>query len=81
MNFEIEIEKALRSKTPSLSLRSFLQDLLDNGEMKEKILQNLTEYRKKLFLPSQEREDDILLDMMDYVAGWCSPHMNLGGRK
>ena len=78
MNFENEIEKGLASEAPFLHLRSFLQELLDSGESKEKVLQSLAEYRKKLLLPNQEKEDDMLLDMMDYVAGWCSPHMKFG---
>jgi hypothetical protein len=32
-----------------------------------------------LRVQGKEREEDLLLEVMDFIEGWCSPHMKIGG--
>jgi hypothetical protein len=77
MDFEAELENALGSNTPLLTLRSFLQELLARGESRESLIEKLTKFREKLLLSGREKDDDLILELMDLLYGWCSPEMKL----
>ena len=55
------------------ALRTLLSKALEDGEKRETILIKMGELRK---LVSDEQED-ILLEVMDFLVGWCSPHAKL----
>jgi hypothetical protein len=52
---------------------NLLSKALKGGEKRETILANMEELRKSV---SDEKED-ILLEVMDLLVGWCSPHAKL----
>lgn len=45
------------------------------GESKT-TLEEALEQRRHMAMVTEE-EDDAILDVMDFVAGWCAPHMRL----
>jgi hypothetical protein len=46
---------------------------LKDGEKRETILANMEELRKSV----SDEQEDILLEVMDCLVGWCSPHAKL----
>jgi hypothetical protein len=55
------------------AIRALVEELRRNGEQKETILARLQELRGSV---SSEQED-VLLDVMDFLVGWCSPHAKI----
>ena len=55
------------------ALRTLLSKALEDGEKREAILTKLEELRKSV----SDEQEDILLEVMDFLAGWCSPHAKL----
>jgi len=55
------------------ALRTSLSKALEDGEKREAILTELEELRKSV----SDEQEDILLEVMDFLVGWCSPHAKL----
>src|SRR5215510_11259697 len=55
------------------ALRTLLSKALEDGEKREAILTKLEELRKLI----SDEQEDILLEVMDFLVGWCSPHAKL----
>jgi hypothetical protein len=65
-----------RSKTHEEALyavRDFVKKLREEGENKEDILARMQELRSSL----SDEQEDILLEVMDFLVGSCSPHMKI----
>ncbi len=77
MNPEELIEQALRSKEPVSELRSLAQRLLSQGQDQAAILALFERVRQRLRQESREADEDAVMDVMDFLTGWCSPHMKL----
>lgn len=67
----VEIEK---HRGDLLILREFLIRFKNNGMDKESMLKNLEELRSR---SDSEETEDILLDLMDFITGWCNPGLNI----
>jgi hypothetical protein len=64
---------ALESPEPLAALRDVvLRELDENGGNRERVLNDLEELR--LVLREAGQDEDLVLDMMDFLTGWCSPH-------
>lgn len=50
---------------------------LQGGFDKELLLQQLEEARAQLQMRGKEAEEDYVLEVMDYLVGWCSPGVRL----
>jgi len=37
--------------------------------------------RRQLREAGRDREEEVVLEIMDFLVGWCSPHMNLEPKK
>jgi len=55
------------------ALRTLLSKALRDGEEREALLGTMEELRKS----ASDDQEDILLDVMDCVVGWCGPHAKL----
>lgn len=55
------------------ALCTLLSKALEGGEQREAILTKLGELRKSV----SDEQEDILLEVMDFLVGWCSPHAKL----
>ena len=73
----VRFEKALAAKDPLGSLREELSALLDEGWSREALLRQLESDREALRSAGRSSEEDIVLEAMDFLAGWASPHMTL----
>jgi hypothetical protein len=67
---------ALDAEEPLVALRSTVADeLREHGDDRRRVLNDLEELR--LVLREEGRDEDVVLDVMDFVTGWCSPHERL----
>ena len=55
------------------ALRALVEKLRKEGETKEAILARMQELRSSV----SDEQEDILLEIMDFLAGWCSPHAKI----
>ncbi|MDE5779518.1 MAG: hypothetical protein K2I10_13620 [Lachnospiraceae bacterium] len=56
-----------------LSLREFLIRSKNNGMDKDSMYENLEKLRGR----SDSETEDILLDLMDFVVGYCNPTLSI----
>jgi hypothetical protein len=72
------IEEALRSPNPIVSLRALVLELSAEGQSKANILALFERFLAHLQEnPAREADADAVRDVMDFLVGWCSPHMKL----
>ena len=71
-------EKALRSNDRVAALRRLAQNLLDEGRSPEVVQAEFEQARQQLRDEGREDEEDAVMDVMDFLTGWCSPHVRLG---
>jgi hypothetical protein len=70
----IQILKESRTREEArCALRMLLTRVLKDGEKRETILTKMEELRKSV----SDEQEDILLEVMDFLVGWCSPHVKL----
>ena len=55
-------------------LYEYLVKCKNDGMDKESMLKNLEILRSE---SGSEADEDMLLDLMDFASGWCSPHMSI----
>ena len=55
------------------ALRTVIEQHLKAGANREPILTTMEDLRKSV----SDEQEDILLEVMDFLVGWCSPHMKL----
>jgi hypothetical protein len=77
MAINAAIEEALRSDDRVGALRRLAQHLLDEGSEPETLLGQLERARQELREAGREEDEDAVMDVMDLLTGWCSPHMRL----
>lgn len=73
----LERERETLAAAPShdelvIRLRSLVKDELSQGTDRTEIIATLQDLRERD--PDQE---DVVLDVLDFVEGWSSPHMSL----
>jgi hypothetical protein len=69
--------KCVSEPDPESSLRAAVLDARANGIEKSSILADLEDLRRELRETRHEDSDDVVLEVMDYVTGWCAPHMRV----
>lgn len=77
MTHESRFEKALSSSEPLDALRAFVFELSTEGLDKSTILQVFEKQRQLLRMANRETDEDIVMDVMDFLVGWCSPRVQL----
>jgi len=70
-------DRALISEDPLSALRRFVATRLEGGMSRDAVLGELEELRRELRRRHRERDEDVVLDVMDFVSGWASPHMRI----
>jgi hypothetical protein len=71
------IERALRSTEPVNELRALVLSLRAEGQSQDAILQLFEGARQELRQMNCDADEDAVTDVMDFLVGWCSPHMKL----
>ena len=71
--FKEQLLAQIKAHKDVLVLREFLVTFKNNGMDKESMLENLEELREE----STSATEDILLELMDFVAGFCNPRLSI----
>ncbi len=77
MPIENCFEEALRSPDPTEALRSVAFRLRAEGQEQEKVIAKFENARAQLREANRDAEEDIIMDVMDCLVGWCSPHVRI----
>ncbi len=72
-----QLDAALRANQPAECLRELVERLLEQDYDRQKLAAGLESFRDRLRAEGGEGDEDIVLEVMDFLAGWCSPHMAL----
>lgn len=71
----------LTQNTPTtrlmFSLRDYAQRLLATDYPREQLLEDFERVRAMLRERDEEEREDAVMEVMDFLYGWCSPHMKL----
>ena len=71
-------DEALRSADPFDRLRDIVRGLLATGHDREALYAELQRYvADELRVASRDKDEDIVLDVMDCLVGWCAPEKKL----
>lgn len=68
---------AMTSVHPLWELRVILRGLLADGHDRSSLVDDLNHMREALRLSGREDEENVVLDVMDFVDGWSAPHVSL----
>jgi hypothetical protein len=69
--------QALDSSEPVLKVRDLARSELEHGVSRSEVLGQLESLRIELRGGGRSDQEDVVLDVMDFVSGWSSPHMQL----
>lgn len=73
-------EESLRSEDPTAALSDAVRRLHKaSGKGRQEILAELEDFRNVLREENRERDEDVVLEVMDFLVGWSSPHVSLVG--
>jgi hypothetical protein len=75
--FDSDVDNALHSSDRSGELRKLTQCLLAQGNSAQTLLDQFERMRQGLRATGRQEDEDAILDVMDFLTGWCSPHMLL----
>jgi hypothetical protein len=78
--FEEELERCLRSPDPFVEFRGQVERCFATGVGQDEILRRFEHFRAQLRRTYREADEDVVMDVMDCLTGWCSPHMKLEPR-
>jgi hypothetical protein len=70
-------EQALHAEEPLHELRSLASRLSSQGDDKAAIVAKFEEVRQQLRRENREADEDAVMDVLDFLSGWCSPHMRM----
>jgi hypothetical protein len=77
MDIKEQLRKALACEQPLQILTELVRNLLAQSWERDRILTECESLRKELRQEGKEDEEDIVLELMDFLTGYCSPHMKL----
>ena len=73
-----DYEQQLASENPLRELRnSVAHQLHEEHVPRDEVLRRLDTIRRELRAAGREEDEDIVMDVMDFVVGWCSPRQRL----
>ena len=71
-------ELALRQPGPrDQNLAAMVKANLVAGQSRTDALAELTRFREELASAGRDEDEDVVLEVMDYLTGWASPHLKL----
>ncbi len=68
---------AVNSEQPLTQVRELARRELQHGVSRSEVLGQLESLRLELRGGEKPENEDVVLDVMDFVSGWSSPHMKL----
>lgn len=71
-------EEGLQRTDPTSGLMDAVRRLLNQpGERPHELLNELKAFRGVLQAQGRESDEDVVLELMDFLVGWSSPHMDM----
>jgi hypothetical protein len=70
-------EVALKAERPTRRLANTVRALLQAGNSPDQLLSELERLRGTLQRQGREADEDRVLEVMDFLVGWSSPHMKI----
>ena len=64
---------AMQSEAPARHLRAAVKNLIDNGGVRDVLRAELESLR----IGASDAQEDAILDVLDFLSGWCSPDMGI----
>jgi hypothetical protein len=77
MQVDERIELALHSPDPYKQLYALAVNLLEQGSERAKVVEDFKKAQRQLREADREAEEDVLMDVLDCLVGWCSPHVRI----
>ena len=78
LSMQRAFEDALQASDPTSALAGVVRGPLEPADVThEERLEALEEFRVILRQEGRDSDEDIVLEVMDYLVGWASPHMSL----
>jgi len=77
MPIDPRIQEALDGPDSLNQLRLLVKKLQSQGLSSDSILQLFEQARRQLREQGREQEEEVIMEIMDFLVGWCSPHMKL----
>jgi hypothetical protein len=77
MSITDEFNAALASGEGLNGLRAAAEHELQSRTPRERVISQLEALRRDLRAVGREADDDVVLEVLDFVTGWCSPHVRL----
>jgi hypothetical protein len=71
------LTEAVGAMDPTVSLTKAVRALLSQGQDRDAIYSELEGLRVALQAAGRESEEDAVLEVMDFLTGWCSPHARI----
>lgn len=71
-------EIALVTERPTKALTEAVEALLTAGNSRDELLAELESFRQHLQQQDRDTDEDRVLEVMDFLVGWSSPHMKIG---
>jgi len=70
-------ERGLSAPEPLWGLRDVVAELLAAGTDRARVQEQLEAFRIRLREQNREHDEDTVLEVLDFVTGWCSPDQRL----
>ena len=74
MDFHQQFQDALQQEDPLMALRQTIIDLRAEGFSKNQLQSELESFHSVV---TNEADEDLVVDVMDFLWGFCSPHMRI----
>ncbi len=80
MSIDPKIQEALTGVDSLAKLRSLIENLQAQGQDQQGILDMLERARQQCRETGREKEEDVIMEVMDFLIGWCSPHVKMNAK-
>lgn len=77
MTVQDKFEEALCHPKASEQLRALALELAAQGQTQQQVYDVFEQFRAYLRETEREADEDMIMDVMDCISGWCSPHARL----
>jgi hypothetical protein len=67
------LAEAMKSENPTLAFRSAVKKRVDEGVARDGLITELEALRKSV----DESQENVVLEVMDFLKGWCAPDMKI----
>jgi hypothetical protein len=77
MNVQERLAHALCSEEPTVSLADAVRAMVAQGQDRDRIYEELELLRTRLQKDGRESDEDSVLEVMDFLTGFSSPHARI----